>query len=59
MELWEESAEVVNDTEIKVRILGVQSARQTFDFFYGGTLAYAVYHKKVIHQELKAKILLQ
>lgn len=42
MELWEESAEVVNDTEMKARILGVQSAMQTFDFFYGATLAYMI-----------------
>ena len=42
MELWEESAEVVNDTEMRARILGVQSAMQTFDFFYGATLAYMI-----------------
>ena len=33
MELWEESVEVVNDTEMKARILGVQLAMHTFDFF--------------------------
>ena len=40
MELWKESAEVVNNTEIKARILGVRSAMQIFDFFHGATLAY-------------------
>ena len=42
MELWEESVEVINDTEMKARILGVRSAMQTFDFFYGATLAYMI-----------------
>ena len=42
IELWEESVEVVNDTEMKARILSIQSAMQTFDFFYGATLAYMI-----------------
>ena len=33
MELWEGSVEVVNDTEMKARVLSVQSAMHTFDFF--------------------------
>ena len=32
MELWEESVEVVYDTETKARIFGVQSVMHTFYF---------------------------
>ena len=68
MELWEKSAEVKNDTEMKVWILGVQSAMQTFDFFCGAKLAYIILRdtdnlssalQKVIYQQLQGKIQVQ
>ena len=35
MELWEWSLDVVKDTEMKARTIGVQSVMQQFSFFFG------------------------
>ena len=37
-ELWIESIDIVKDTEMKARILGVASQMKNFDYFYGVSL---------------------
>ena len=36
--LWDESVEVVRDTEMKARIQGVTAQMKKFDFFFGLSL---------------------
>ena len=36
--LWDESVEVVRDTEMKARIQGVTAQMKKFDFFFGVSL---------------------
>ena len=38
LELWIESVDIVKDTEMKARILGVESQMKSFDYFFGVTL---------------------
>ena len=36
--LWEESLDIVKETEMKCRIQGVASCMNTFEFFFGAVL---------------------
>ena len=38
LELWDESLQIVKDTEMKARILGVQAQMKKFDYFFGVSL---------------------
>uniref|UniRef100_A0A1X7TTB8 DUF4371 domain-containing protein n=1 Tax=Amphimedon queenslandica TaxID=400682 RepID=A0A1X7TTB8_AMPQE len=40
LELWDESLQIVKDTELKTRILGVQAQMKKFDFFFGVSLGF-------------------
>ena len=39
MSLWEESLEIVKETEMRSRISGIAACMQSFDFFFGVMLS--------------------
>ena len=42
LRLWDESLEIVKDTEMKARIQGVSAQMKKFDFFFGVSLGYLI-----------------
>ena len=40
LDLWQASEEVVTDTEMKARLLGVMSAMRTYNYLFGLSLGY-------------------
>ena len=65
MLLWEESLEIVKETEMRSRISGIAACMQSFDFFFGVVLSeliLIILVKLSSHQSfqlLKDKVLLK
>ena len=55
---WQESYEVVHDTETKARIRGVEAQMNTFDYLFGTILGHLVLrHTDNLSRALQDKVL--